>query len=165
MNLMCSDTYIISLFGTLEFVGQLIASMTLPILADKYGKKYFTFVSTLVSIIIYASMIMMANIQVYYFSTFVLGFLVVSKNYVTYIHLMEMVGPKRVSSITSQIFILDSVVFIFCSFHLKYVAKNTQLFLACALVIAIFTGGLLLSQRFTESLKFSHNQGYGQQVT
>jgi hypothetical protein len=50
------------MFGTLDFMGQLIGSLILPVLADKCGKRYFTFIATYCLILIYAIMLTMSQI-------------------------------------------------------------------------------------------------------
>eukprot|EP00347_Sterkiella_histriomuscorum_P019668 403340743 len=164
LNLRCSETIAISMFGTLDFTGQLLASLTLPIIADKYGKKYFTYLATYLQIILYLGMLSFPYIQVYYLSTFLLGIMVVSKNYVTYIHMVDLMGRKRTSFLTSLVFILDSVIFILCSLNLKYISSNTQIFVYGSLSIAVITGICLNMQRFPESSKFLWNKGRHQDV-
>jgi hypothetical protein len=44
LNLDCrGDTLIISLFGSYEFFGQLVACIVFPLLADLFGRRLFTF--------------------------------------------------------------------------------------------------------------------------
>ena len=44
LGLECSETYVIGLFGTLEFLGQLFACFVYPPLADYCGRRIFTFI-------------------------------------------------------------------------------------------------------------------------
>jgi hypothetical protein len=69
--------------------------------------------------------------------------------------MVEMIGSRRTSLMTSLLFTFDSFLFIACSLDLKYIAKDTQVFIWTGLIIALVTAVLLAVQRFPESLKFT----------
>eukprot|EP00347_Sterkiella_histriomuscorum_P005881 403354919 len=160
LDLTCTDSFKISLFGTLDFVGQLISSIVMPPIADKYGKKYFTITATYLQIIMYIMMLVFSrSTSLYYLCTFIFGVLFISKNYITYAHMVDMVGTERVSSYTSVLFCVDSMIFIVCPVILKFISRNTEIFLYMSLGFAIVTAVLMRVLGFNESLKFNLESG------
>ncbi|CDW78072.1 solute carrier family 22 member 4 [Stylonychia lemnae] len=158
LDLMCADSFYIGLYGSLDFFGQLFASVFLTPLADKYGKRWFTIIGSSSQILTFIIILVFQNRVLYYFSILILGITFINKNFVTYSHLMDFIGQKG-SFVTGWLFCLDSFNFIFSPLILYFITKNTQVFAWIGLVITCTVVASLKFIYFPESLKFTLNQG------
>jgi MFS family permease len=95
LNLDCSgDALIISLFGSYEFFGQLIACIVFPPLADLFGRRTFTFLGMGLQTVVFVGLIAFKKYQIFYVLIFVLGLAVIIRYLIAYAHLMEFVAYK-----------------------------------------------------------------------
>ncbi|CDW89023.1 solute carrier family 22 member 4 [Stylonychia lemnae] len=92
LKLQCADSYMLGLFGSVEFLGQLAGSFVFPPMADKFGRRIFTVAGVYVQALSFIMMILTRNIIVYLFSIFMLGVAYSNKNSISYSHLMEYSG-------------------------------------------------------------------------
>ncbi|CDW88839.1 organic cation [Stylonychia lemnae] len=157
MNLHCSEQYIIGMFASIDMIGQLFASVLFPTLADKYGRRIFTYIGVYIQILAYLMMIIFPSYLVAYGSIFFLGITFNNKNFISYTHLVELMG-KRASFVTGILFCYDSCIFIISPLIMVYVTKNTNLFLYVGFAMSISALVLLHSFYFPESLRFNISQ-------
>lgn len=95
LNLDCSgDALVISLFGSYEFFGQLVACIVFPPLADLFGRRAFTYIGMGLQTAVFVSLIAFKKSQIYYLLIFLLGLAVIIRYLIAYAHLMEFVGNK-----------------------------------------------------------------------
>jgi MFS family permease len=95
LNLDCqADSLIISLFGSYEFFGQLVACIVFPPLADLFGRRIFTFIGMGLQTSVFVGLIAFKRYQYYYALIFILGLAVIIRYLIVYAHLMEYVAQK-----------------------------------------------------------------------
>jgi hypothetical protein len=95
LNLDCSgDAIVISLFGSYEFFGQLVACIVFPPLADLFGRRTFTFIGMGLQTFVFIALIAFKKSQIYYLLIFILGLAVIIRYLIAYAHLMEFVAYK-----------------------------------------------------------------------
>lgn len=94
LGLECSEVYVIGLFGTLEFLGQLFACFVYPPLADYCGRRVFTFLGLGMQTIVFVGLIAFKNFELFYLLIFILGNSVIIRYLIVYAHLMEFVASK-----------------------------------------------------------------------
>ena len=73
LDMHCSSSFEIGLFGSLFFAGYLLSCAIFPPLSDKFGRKIFTVGVCFVQAIAFALMIFMPNTFVYYLMNAVIG--------------------------------------------------------------------------------------------
>lgn len=156
LNLDCSgDALIISLFGSYEFFGQLVACLVFPPLADLFGRKLFTFIGMGLQTFVFIGLIAFKKYQMFYLLIFILGNAVIIRYLIAYAHLMEFVAQKQ-NLITGVFLFLDGLVYVYSPMFLVYVVKSTQYFVWMALIcslMSIFLLGFIF--HMPESLKYS----------
>jgi MFS family permease len=156
LNLDCSgDAIVISLFGSYEFFGQLVACIVFPPLADLFGRRTFTFIGMGLQTFVFIALIAFKKSQIYYFLIFILGLAVIIRYLIAYAHLMEFVAYKQ-NLITGVFLFLDGLIYIYSPLFLQYVAPSTQYFVWIALgfsLFSIFLVGFVF--HMPESLKYS----------
>ena len=94
LNLECSETYKIGLFGTFEFCGQFFACFIFPPLSDIYGRRLFTYIGLIMQTVVFIGLFMFQHYQYFYTLIFVLGNSVIIRYLIVYAHLMEFVASK-----------------------------------------------------------------------
>ena len=95
LNLDCSgDTLVISLFGSYEFFGQLVACLVFPPLADLFGRRIFTYIGMGLQTFVFIALIAFKKSHIYYILIFILGLAVIIRYLIAYSHLMEFVAKK-----------------------------------------------------------------------
>lgn len=93
LNLDCrGDALIISLFGSYEFFGQLVACIVFPLLADLFGRRFFTFIGMGLQTFVFIGLIAFRKYQIVYLLIFILGNAVIIRYLIAYAHLMEFVA-------------------------------------------------------------------------
>lgn len=155
LGLECSDTYVIGLFGSLEFFGQLISCFVYPPLADYFGRRAFTFIGLGMQTIVFVGLIAFKNFQLFYLLIFILGNAVIIRYLIVYAHLMEFVASKQ-TLITGVFLFMDGLVYIYSPVILIYFTKRTYYFIYLALglsLAAVFFLAFIF--HMPESLKFS----------
>eukprot|EP00347_Sterkiella_histriomuscorum_P001121 403373245 len=154
MNLHCQEGTWIGLFSSMDVIGQLFAGFIFPVLADKYGRRLFTYISAYIQIVVYMAMILVPNQYIAYIGIFLIGVTFNNKNFISYTHLVEFMG-KRANFVTGLLFCVDSCVFIVCPLAMIFLTKNTKVYLYFGLFLAIIVTLLLHSNIFPESIKYS----------
>ncbi|CDW82898.1 organic cation [Stylonychia lemnae] len=157
-NLHCSDSYIIGLFGSIDFLGQLIASFIFPPLSDKYGRRIIVVSGMVLQMLIILGMFFISNYLTMYLVIFILGMTFTNKNFVTYSHLMEFMG-KRASFLTGLIFFCDSLIFIITPLIILNVSKNMNAIVGLALFSSILVLVLTFMNVFPESIIYNLSVG------
>jgi MFS family permease len=156
LNLDCSgDALIISLFGSYEFFGQLIACIVFPPLADLFGRRTFTFLGMGLQTFVFVGLIAFKKYQIFYLLIFILGLAVIIRYLIAYAHLMEFVAYKQ-NLITGIFLFLDGLVYIYSPMILVKVVHSTQYFVWIALgfsLLSIFLLAFLF--HMPESLKYT----------
>lgn len=156
LNLDCSgDALIVGFFGSYEFIGQLVACIIFPPLADLYGRRIFTFLGMGLQTFVFVGLIAFKKYQIYYVLIFLLGLAVIIRYLIVYAHLMEFVAQKQ-NLITGLFLFLDGLVYIYSPVILVYVVRSTQYFVWIALgfsLASIFLLGFIF--HMPESLKYS----------
>lgn len=156
LNLDCSgDALVISLFGSYEFFGQLVACIVFPPLADLFGRRTFTFIGMGLQTFVFIALIAFKKSQIYYLLIFILGLAVIIRYIIAYEHLMEFVAYKQ-NLLTGVFLFLDGLIYIYSPLFLQYVAPSTQYFVWIALgfsLFSIFLVGFVF--HMPESLKYS----------
>jgi MFS family permease len=95
LNLDCQgDAIIISLFGSYEFFGQLVACIIFPLLADLFGRRLFTFIGMGLQTFVFIGLIAFHKYQIVYLLIFLLGNAVIIRYLIAYAHLMEFVAQR-----------------------------------------------------------------------
>jgi len=138
----------------MDVLGQLFAMLIFPVLADKYGRRKFTYLGIYLSIFAYLLMVMYPRIPTVYFGIFIAGIIFNNKNFISYTHLVEFMG-KRASLVTGILFCYDSCVFIFSPIVALYLTKNTNVFLYIGILMSVLSGLLIHCFYFPESMKFN----------
>jgi MFS family permease len=156
LNLDCSgDAIVISLFGSYEFFGQLVACIVFPPLADLFGRRTFTFIGMGLQTFVFIALIAFKKSQIYYLLIFILGLAVIIRYLIAYEHLIEFVGYKQ-NLITGVFLFLDGLIYIYSPLFLQYVAPSTQYFVWIALAFSLFSIFLVgFVFHMPESLKYS----------
>ena len=132
----------------------MIGSLIFPVLADKYGRRKFTYLGIYLSLIAYLLMLIFPSIPTAYFGIFLLGITFNNKNFISYTHLVELMG-KRASLVTGILFCFDSCVFIFSPIIVLYFTKNTNVYLYMGIFMSVLAGILVHCFYFPESMKFN----------
>jgi len=155
LGLECSHQYVIGLFGTLEFTGQLLACFILPPLADYFGRRVFTFIGLGIQTGVFVGLVAFHNYQLFYLLIFVLGNAVIIRYLIVYAHLMEFVASQH-NLITGIFLFLDGLVYIYSPIILLYFTKWTVNFVYLALGFSVAAIVLLaFFFHMPESLKFA----------
>jgi MFS family permease len=89
MDLLCESKFKIGLFGSCYFLGEIIAFIIVPPLADTYGRKLVVGISLAVSIFAQFGLLITHNIYEAYFYYFLLGLTFPGKIIVGYTYLLE----------------------------------------------------------------------------
>ncbi|CDW77336.1 organic cation [Stylonychia lemnae] len=155
LGLECSETYVIGLFGTLEFLGQLFACFVYPPLADYCGRRIFTFIGLGMQTVVFVGLVAFKNFELFYLLIFILGNAVIIRYLIVYAHLMEFVATKQ-NLITGIFLFMDGLVYIYSPVIIVYFTRKTQYFVYMALGLSI--GAVVLLAfifHMPESLKFS----------
>jgi hypothetical protein len=95
------------------------------------------------------------GVGLYYFSTFCFGVLFTSKNIVSYSHMIDFIGAKRAATYSNILFLFESVIFIVSPLTLKYLTKDTNVFIYASLALSILTILVMTKVGVLESLKFN----------
>ncbi|CDW74214.1 solute carrier family 22 member 4 [Stylonychia lemnae] len=163
LDLMCSDSIQIGLFGTIDFLSQLFTSLFITPQSDKYGKRWFTIAGATVQIPAFLIILIFKSTILFYFSIIIIGITFVNKNFVMYSHFMDYMGDKG-SFITGWMFCLESFNFIITPFILYYISKDTQILAYIGLIMTCIVVISFKFIYFPESLKFTIIQGRYEQA-
>lgn len=89
MDLLCESKFKIGLFGSCYFLGEIIALVIVPPLADAYGRKLVVAISMALSIVALFGLFITHNIYEAYFYYFLFGLSFPGKIIVGYTYLIE----------------------------------------------------------------------------
>eukprot|EP00347_Sterkiella_histriomuscorum_P006274 403353395 len=158
LDMHCSSSFEIGLFGSLYFAGYLFSCAIFPPLSDKFGRKIFTIGVCFVQLIALAAMLFIPNIMVYYLVNAIIGASQPLKAMIAYTHLME--WSHGYESITSGIlFCYDGALFVLCPLMLLFISNNTQMFVWIALILNLVAIVIFFLFYFPESPVFLLDQG------
>ncbi|CDW91148.1 organic cation [Stylonychia lemnae] len=155
LQMHCSEGYLIGLFGSMEFIGTSLAALIFPPLADTYGRKYFSYVSMWLTILVMLILLIFRNNHIYYVALFLNGVCIGLKQFIFYTHIMEFMGLKT-RFVSGLFFFVDGAVFTVSPLILYFITRNTQIFVYICLILSIVT--IFISHTFLklpESLKFN----------
>lgn len=124
LDMHCSSSLEIGLFGTLFFAGYLVSCAVFPPMADKYGRKIFTIAVCVIQTICFALMIFVPNLLLYYVMNTILGASVPLKGMIAYTHMMEWVHGKE-PLVSGILFCYDAFIFVLSPLVLLYLTVNT----------------------------------------
>jgi MFS family permease len=153
LDLYCSSSFEIGLYGSMFFFGYLISCVVFPPLADVYGRKKFVIGVCLVHGLCFLSMIFFPNIVSFYTSIFIFGAMGPLKNMIAYTHLMEFL-PAKVSETSGILFFIDDFLQVICPLVLMYLTRNTNTFLWAGVIQNAFALLAFAYMYIPESTKF-----------
>ena len=146
----CSPNFEKGLFGTLFFAGFLVSCAIFPLMAERYGRKIFVIIVTLLQAICYTLMLTFPNINLYLAMNFAIGLSAPLKGMIAYTHLMEWIpGKERLS--TKLFFVYDGLISVICPLLLLYFTKNSINFIRIGLAINIIAMDFFCFVFFPES--------------
>ena len=107
----CGFSFEIWLFGSLFFIGFIIACLLVPSLSDTYGRKSIIIASCWTQVIFYGAIAFVPNMMLYFVAVFIIGFTTPMRTMVAYTHLLEFM-PTKVTVLSSLLFFLDGMVLV-----------------------------------------------------
>ncbi|CDW78985.1 solute carrier family member 5 [Stylonychia lemnae] len=155
LQMHCSEGYLIGLFGSMEFFGTSIAALIFPPLADTYGRKYFSYVSMWLTVLVMLILLIFRNNHIYYVALTLNGVCIGLKQFIFYTHIMEFMGHKT-SFVSGLFFFVDGAVFTVSPLILYFITRNTQIFVYIGLTLSVVT--IFISHTYLkipESIKFN----------
>lgn len=158
LNMHCSSSFEIGVFGSLFFAGFLFSCAVFPPLSDKYGRKIFVIGVCFVQVAAFICMVLFPNTMMYYLMNTIVGGTQPLKSMIAYTHLMEW-SPGKESVISGVLFSYDGFLFILCPLMLLYVSNNTMMFIWIGLGLNITAIVLFGIFYFPESPVFLLDKG------
>lgn len=157
LNLHCTETYTLGLFGTMFFLGFLLSLFCNP-LADVFGRKIFIKMSILVSIFSLLGLIFSTSTYLTFAMMLIQGLLNPWKAMIVYSHFTEYIFGKE-SLYTGFLFFLYEIVIVISSMILMYVTSNTYVLIYISLAMNLLVWAMWMLIYTPESIQFQLSKG------
>ena len=142
------------MFGGIGIAGELLGSIILTPIADKFGRKNFTFIALAIQFPVYILLIFLTSKTSYFMLLFFFGITISMKLYITFPYLMELMHD-RAELLTGFLFFTEGLVHAVSPMLILLFAKNTVLLIWIAVGLNIVSMIILLNIHTPESIWFS----------
>ena len=153
----CATSEERGLIGTFFFSGIVGASLILPKLSDKYGRKPITLIGSIFAVAASFICIFGRSVPVLYLSQFMQGFGMSGRQHVGYLYMAEHFTKNDVAIATGVFFAIDSLSTGFAAVYFQYISDDWRY------LLSISTGSVALATFFLfcqdETPKFHHGIG------
>lgn len=118
----------------MSYIGEVIASIILPPISDRYGRKYFTYIGAIVQLAIYLLFLTSTSIMTYLSIILMFGATISIRHFITYPHLMEVFPASKAAFVSGLLFFIDGLVYI-VSPILLLMTNDTRILIYIAIVM------------------------------
>ena len=153
LNLYCSSSFEIGLFGSLFFFGYLSSCLVFPPMADIYGRKIFVIIVCILQGLCFLVLLFVPDKIVYYATIFVFGVSIPLKNMMAYTHLMEFL-PGKVTEYSGYLFFTEGMILVISPLILIFLTVNTNIFLWIGVIQNLIAIALFIFMYVPESTIF-----------
>eukprot|EP00347_Sterkiella_histriomuscorum_P019470 403341513 len=163
LDLHCLDSFNLGLLGALICLGMAISTMLIPILVEKFGRRIFTYMSSVIQLACFFAFMFSTDLYTYMTCLFFIGLTLPIKHFVTYPHLMELI-PRQQIMVGGMIRCVDALVFSISPLILNFLSDDTNLLLKVAIALNFISFFGLLALYVPESIKFNLTVGLYQRA-
>lgn len=150
----CAEPETIGLFGTFSFSKEVLGQILHPVISDRYGGAFFNYMAAVFQLITYVMVLTVRNYRTFYYILPFYGLGVQVGQFITYIHLMEVISPSKVPIMTGVLFFLGGVCGYIFSPILLMVFKNTDTLIYSCMLLNIASIVLFAWAKPKEGVKF-----------
>lgn len=120
LNLYCTDKSYIGLIGSMLFGGWVLGLFFLPVIADKYGRKWIVVTAVFVELILYITMFFTTKLYVVIICQFIEGIVVSAKSTLNYVYTTEFLPIDKRVLMGIVLGIIDGSTLIWSSVYWAY---------------------------------------------
>lgn len=119
-----AETYKIGLIGSMYFAGWTASCLFVPRLADIYGRKWVTLISSWFSAVVYLGIILSRKLELTIALFFFLGTCTTGKSSTAYVYLLEFIPENRVTWVATAMLFADGSTMIMLSIYFRFISKH-----------------------------------------
>ena len=163
-DILCDSSFLVGLFGMLNFIGMCQATLWSPRLLDKFGRKRVLLYSEFVQILCKIVIVMLPNdrewtVNMYYILIFVNGSMQICRANGCYNLMCEVAPASTHTAMGTAWNMLEGLVFIILTLYFRFISKEWRWSIVIGIIYGIIGYSILLLV-LPESPKWQYDRGH-----